>query len=246
MTTRRPSRCSASIGFAVGWLDRVRHADQSRGPAVDRHEHDRLPVARAARPRARSEPAGSMPSSCKMREIADRDACPVDTPLTPLPVDRGEVFDRRAARCRARARRATMAAASGCSLTLLEARGEPQQRRFVDASARLDGDQRGLALGQRAGLVDDEGRRPSPGARAPRRCGSGHPASAPRPVPTMIDIGVARPSAHGQAMIRTATAFTSAWARRGSGPKSAQTTNVTTATSMTTGTNHAGHRSASR
>ena len=32
------------------------------------------------------------------------------------------------------------------------------------------------------------------------------PACAPRPVPTMIDIGVARPSAHGQAMISTDTA----------------------------------------
>ena len=36
------------------------------------------------------------------------------------------------------------------------------------------------------------------------------PAVAPRPVPTMIDIGVASPSAHGQAMISTATALTSA------------------------------------
>src|ERR1035438_8422420 len=41
------------------------------------------------------------------------------------------------------------------------------------------------------------------------------PACAPRPVPTMIAIGVAKPSAHGQAMIRTATAFTMAWASRG-------------------------------
>ena len=57
------------------------------------------------------------------------------------------------------------------------------------------------------------------------------PASAPRPVPTMIDIGVARPSAQGHAMIRTATALTSACARRGSGPNKAQTTKVTTATS---------------
>ena len=32
------------------------------------------------------------------------------------------------------------------------------------------------------------------------------PAWAPLPVPTMIDSGVARPSAHGQAMISTATA----------------------------------------
>ena len=36
------------------------------------------------------------------------------------------------------------------------------------------------------------------------------PACAPRPTPTMIDIGVARPSAQGQAMISTATAATSA------------------------------------
>ena len=31
-------------------------------------------------------------------------------------------------------------------------------------------------------------------------------AGAPRPTPTMIDIGVAKPSAHGQAMISTDTA----------------------------------------
>ena len=35
------------------------------------------------------------------------------------------------------------------------------------------------------------------------------PLWAPRPVPTIIDIGVARPRAHGQAMISTATAFKS-------------------------------------
>jgi len=43
-------------------------------------------------------------------------------------------------------------------------------------------------------------------------CLTSTPAAAPRPVAIMIDIGVARPSAHGQAMIRTATALTSAWA----------------------------------
>ncbi len=36
------------------------------------------------------------------------------------------------------------------------------------------------------------------------------PACAPRPMPTMIDIGVASPSAQGQAMISTATAATMA------------------------------------
>ena len=63
-------------------------------------------------------------------------------------------------------------------------------------------------------------------ARAARR------AAAPRPVPTMIDIGVARPSAHGQAMMSTATALTSACARRGSGPNAAQTRTSTTATAI--------------
>ena len=36
------------------------------------------------------------------------------------------------------------------------------------------------------------------------------PAVAPRPMPTMIDIGVASPSAQGQAMMSTATALTRA------------------------------------
>ncbi len=67
------------------------------------------------------------------------------------------------------------------------------------------------------------------------------PCSAPRPVPTMIDMGVARPRAHGQAMIKTATAFTSACASRGSGPTRDQTTNVITATTITIGNEPGGH-----
>ena len=52
----------------------------------------------------------------------------------------------------------------------------------------------------------------------------------------MIDIGVASPSAHGQAMISTATALTIAYAIRGSGPNMAHTKNVMTAID-----NHGGH-----
>ena len=36
------------------------------------------------------------------------------------------------------------------------------------------------------------------------------PSWAPRPTPTMMDIGVASPNAHGQAMMSTATALTRA------------------------------------
>ena len=56
-------------------------------------------------------------------------------------------------------------------------------------------------------------------------------------MPTMMDMGVARPSAQGQAMIRTETAATSPKVKRGSGPMLDQMTNAITATPMTAGTN---------
>jgi hypothetical protein len=62
------------------------------------------------------------------------------------------------------------------------------------------------------------------------------PLVAPRPAATMIEIGVANPSAQGQAMMSTATAFTMAWANLGSGPTRYQTKNVTMPTAMTAGT----------
>ena len=62
------------------------------------------------------------------------------------------------------------------------------------------------------------------------------PASAPLPVPTMIEVGVARPSAHGQAMIRTATVFSSARLNAGAGPSVNQATNVRAARPRTAGT----------
>ena len=62
------------------------------------------------------------------------------------------------------------------------------------------------------------------------------PCSAPLPVPTVIDIGVARPSAQGQAMISTETAATSANTNAGDGPTSSQIAIVQTAMMMTAGT----------
>ena len=58
----------------------------------------------------------------------------------------------------------------------------------------------------------------------------------------MIDVGVARPMAQGQAMIRTATALTRPKVRAGSGPKISQTAKVSTASAMTDG--HEPHRHA--
>ena len=70
------------------------------------------------------------------------------------------------------------------------------------------------------------------------------PSSAPRPVPTSRAVGVARPSAQGQAMIRTATAVVMAVLTPA--PVSAQTTPVTSAMTMTTGTKMPETRSARR
>ncbi|MDT4880206.1 hypothetical protein FQZ97_1159380 [compost metagenome] len=59
------------------------------------------------------------------------------------------------------------------------------------------------------------------------------PCVAALPVATMIDIGVARPSAQGQAMMSTATALTSPWVQLGAGPKKPHAKKVSTAMAMT-------------
>ena len=71
------------------------------------------------------------------------------------------------------------------------------------------------------------------------------PACAPRPIATVMDMGVARPSAQGQAMISVLTATTMACASRGSGPKIIQAIAASTATLTTAGTNQPETRSAS-
>ncbi len=73
------------------------------------------------------------------------------------------------------------------------------------------------------------------------------PSSAALPVPTMTAVGVARPRAQGQAMIRTATVVPMArTSRSASGPKAIQPMKVASAASRTAGTNQAETWSASR
>jgi hypothetical protein len=61
----------------------------------------------------------------------------------------------------------------------------------------------------------------------------------------MIEVGVARPIAHGQAMISTATALTRPKVSAGCGPNSNHTTKVSRARPITAGTNHRVMRSTS-
>ena len=70
------------------------------------------------------------------------------------------------------------------------------------------------------------------------------PSWAPRPVPTRSAIGVARPSAQGHAMMRTATAAVNAAAAPP--PARSHTARVTAAIANTIGTNTADRRSARR
>ena len=70
------------------------------------------------------------------------------------------------------------------------------------------------------------------------------PSWAPRPVPTMSAVGVASPRAHGQAMMRTATAAVNASA--GSPVARSHPASVATEIAITTGTKTADTRSASR
>src|SRR3546814_13780774 len=65
------------------------------------------------------------------------------------------------------------------------------------------------------------------------------PVRAPFPTPTMIDMGVANPSAQGQAMMSTDTAVTNAKAIDGGGAAKDQKTKASTATASTVGTNQA-------
>ena len=72
------------------------------------------------------------------------------------------------------------------------------------------------------------------------------PTCAPRSVPTISAVGVASPSAHGQAMMSTATAAVNA---RSAAPVAAavsQNPRVAAAKAITTGTKTAETRSASR
>ena len=71
------------------------------------------------------------------------------------------------------------------------------------------------------------------------------PCSAPLPVPTMIAVGVARPSAQGQAMTNTAT-IKIMLSVKPTRPTRSQPKKVSSAVPMTTGTNTADTRSARR
>jgi hypothetical protein len=143
------------------------------------------------------------PSSSSKRRLPSATACRRPAAVTPLPGDRIEsrFHFRRAAmhpaflRARDDRRRQRMLAAA------LDARGEPQHVAFVEP-ARGTTPTTGLPSVSVPVLSTTSVSTFLQISSASAFLIS-TPACAPRPVPTMIDIGVAKPSAQGQAMIRT-------------------------------------------
>lgn len=149
-----------------------------------------------------------MPESSRNLRFPRRTRRPSTRPTTPLPVTDSNSFASASSTPRSPAP-ATTAAASGCSLP----RSRLPARRSscfssIPSAGRTD-TSRGLPSVSVPVLSTTSVSIFSITSRASAFL-MRMPDWAPRPTPTMMDIGVASPSAHGHAMISTATALTMA------------------------------------
>ena len=205
--------CSARIAAAAR-LDRVGDGEQARRACRRWRRHHGLSLAPQRAARA-LDAATSTPSSSQQRPLPSADARGRHVADTPLPAtrigaggqrclgaalaadDRGRPAD---ARCRARGSPRARSSSVSSDRRRRSTADEPACPRSACPSCRRPGIDLLEPL-ERLGVLDQH-------AGCRRRARS----------PTMIAIGVARPSAHGHAMMSTATAFSSARASRGSGP----------------------------
>ena len=224
-----------------------------RDDARRRRRRSRRTTARpavGADRRGRGSPIGvqSTPRSREQRRAADQRPAGPSTRARARP--RPTIASKPSPR-RARARRARPGPRSprpaGARDALLERRGEVEQlaarrRRRARRDRRRPSGRPAVSVPVLSKTTVSI--RPAASSASPPR--TRIPASAPRPVPTMIAVGVARPIAHGQAMITTPMNAVSARVSRGSGPNANQATNVSAATTRTAGTNTSLIRSARR
>ncbi len=184
---------------------------------------------------ARSTSAStSTPRSRIRRRFPARMRRPSTVPATPFPAMASNSATGASAMARSAAPR-TIAAPSGCSLTdSTEAASRSISSAAIGPTASTS-----VSVGTPRVMVPVLSRTIVSSLCAISRLSpvfTSTPSSAPFPVPTMIAVGVASPSAHGQAMMSTETKLTSASANRTSGGDATnQTTKVTTAIAMTTG-----------
>ena len=202
MTTRMPSAASAFSAVRRRGLDRIGDGEQPGELAVDGDEDRRWRRRRAdVRPAAFSG-CVSMPSDRQeVRRCRAATGLPSTVPIAPLPVGESKSATLPRARSRSLAAR-TMAAASGCSL----ARSTLAASRSTSSSSKPAAGTIATTVGLPSVSVPVLSTT-SVSTFSMRSSASAFlistPACAPRPTPTMIDIGVARPSAQGQAMIST-------------------------------------------
>ncbi len=204
---RTPIACNARS--AEGVVTLIGSATAIR-PAARPSTARNITLAPSARRRRASASSAdtSTPVSRISAVLPSASAWPSTWPRTPMPLEDSKSCAGASAMPRSRAS-ATMACASGCSL--------PASRLAASRSASFSSN-------PLAGIRTRNAGRPSVSvpvlstmrvstlrrvsmASASR---NSTPSWAARPVETMIDIGVARPSAQGQAMISTETALSTA------------------------------------
>ena len=163
-------RVQRADGFRRGCLDRIGDGEDARSLAVDGDEHRRSALALATSSAARSSAldAGDA-AACRNAGLPTSTARPSTVAAHAAAGDRFEIRDASRASTPRSSRRATIAAASGCSLVRSTRRGERSSSFSRRTRWRAISGQPRFAFGERAGLVDDERRRPFPSARSPRR-----------------------------------------------------------------------------
>ena len=208
MTTRTPSAASVPQRLGVDALIGSAMA-RSRRPLCHRcaMKIAVAPSCRSSSAWSASPVTSTLSSLQKLCVARARPVLPSTVPIAPLPVGESKSVTG-VVETHAPPRPHDYGAPADAHLPVRRSRRAAEYRLGLKPAGRHDGCDRGLALRQRAGLVDDER---VDLLHALQRLGilDQDAACAPRPTPTMIDMGVARPSAHGHAMISTATAATS-------------------------------------
>ena len=232
ITTRMPSALSAASASGVDGLDRIGDGEHAGQPA--RRRRRRSPWRR---------PGADPRPLCEQRRDVDavlgqelgvaerRSAGPRPCRARPCPTGESKSLTGAVAMPRGSAA-ATMASASGCSL----ARSTLAARRSSSRSSKPGAGTIAVTAGLPSVSVPVLSTT-SVSTFSMRSSASAFlistPACAPRPTPTMIDIGVARPSAQGQAMMRTRHGRDQRVGEARLRPNSAQATKASTATAIT-------------
>jgi len=204
ITVRMPSAFSAASASAVVALIGSETATiPASCPATARYM-TLAPSCRNASPCA-AIASHETPACCISAVLPSATARPPTVPRTPMPLLDSKASGLSSESPRSTAAR-TIAAASGCSLpwSMLAARRSTSSSAWPGAASTRSKDGRPSVRVPVLSTIRVSTRRKFSIAAASR---NKTPCVAALPVATMIDIGVARPSAQGHAMMSTATAL---------------------------------------